>query len=29
MSPYSCYPAAHNLFRRYCERVGIDAEAVI
>ena len=24
MSPHSCYPAAHNLFRRYCERQGIE-----
>lgn len=23
MSPHSCYPAAHNLFRRYCEHQGI------
>jgi hypothetical protein len=23
MSPYSCYPAAHNLFRRYCEHFGL------
>lgn len=23
MSPHSCYPAAHNLFRRYAEAVGI------
>lgn len=26
MSPYSCYPSAHNLFRRYCEAHGLDAE---
>ena len=25
MSPRSCYPAAHNLFRRYSEYVGFDA----
>lgn len=25
MSPNSCYPAAHNLFRRYCEHHGIKA----
>ncbi|MFQ3676625.1 MAG: DUF4434 domain-containing protein [Fimbriimonadaceae bacterium] len=25
MSPHSCYPAAHNLFARYCEFAGIDA----
>lgn len=24
MSPHSCYPAAHNLFRRYCEFAGIS-----
>lgn len=24
MSPHSCYPAAHNLFRRYCEEHGMD-----
>lgn len=24
VSPNSCYPAAHNLFRRYCEHLGID-----
>lgn len=23
MSPHSCYPAAHNLFSRYCEEFGI------
>jgi hypothetical protein len=23
MSPHSCYPAAHNLFKRYCEHCGI------
>lgn len=23
MSPHSCYPAAHNLFKRYCEGVGL------
>lgn len=23
VSPHSCYPAAHNLFRRYCEHVGL------
>ena len=23
MSPNSCYPAAHNLFERYCENVGL------
>jgi len=26
MSPYSCYPSAHNLFRRYCEYVGVDVD---
>lgn len=29
VSPYSCYPAAHNLFRRYCEHYGIDHDAVV
>ena len=29
MSPFSCYPAAHNLFRRYCEQHEIDADFVI
>lgn len=29
MSPYSSYPSARNLFKRYCEAVGIDADAVI
>jgi hypothetical protein len=24
LSPHSCYPAAHNLFRRYCERFGME-----
>lgn len=24
MSPYSCYPAAHNLFRRYCDHFEIQ-----
>lgn len=24
MSPNSCYPAAHNLFKRYCQHMGID-----
>ncbi|MCE9557738.1 MAG: DUF4434 domain-containing protein [Armatimonadetes bacterium] len=24
MSPHSCYPAAHNLFKRYCEHMGIE-----
>lgn len=24
MSPHSCYPAAHNLFQRYCEYAGIN-----
>ena len=24
MSPHSCYPAAHTLFARYCERFGIE-----
>jgi hypothetical protein len=23
MSPHSCYPAAHNLFKRYCEASGV------
>jgi hypothetical protein len=23
LSPHSCYPAAHNLFRRYCEELGL------
>lgn len=26
MSPNSCYPAAHNLFARYCEHHGIELE---
>ena len=26
MSPNSCYPAAHNLFRRYCHHFGLDVE---
>lgn len=26
MSPHSCYPAAHNLFARYCEAHGIEVE---
>jgi hypothetical protein len=25
MSPHSCYPSAHNLFKRYCEHFGIEA----
>lgn len=25
MSPHSCYPAAHNLYRRYAEWAGIEA----
>lgn len=25
MSPHSCYPAAHNLFRRYAEEFGVEA----
>lgn len=29
MSPYSCWPAARNLFRRYCEAHQIDFEAVV
>ncbi len=29
VSPFSCYPSAHNLFRRYCESAGIDAEQVL
>jgi len=24
MSPNSCYPAAHNLFKRYCQHAGIE-----
>jgi hypothetical protein len=28
MSPHSCYPAAHNLFRRYAEHFGLDQEPV-
>lgn len=24
VSPYSCYPAARNLFKRYCENVGLN-----
>jgi hypothetical protein len=28
MSPHSCYPAAHNLFRRYCEHHGLDEHAI-
>lgn len=24
MSPHSCYPSAHNLFKRYCEYAGIE-----
>ncbi len=27
MSPHSCYPAAHNLFRRYCEHFEICRDA--
>ena len=27
MSPQSCWPAAANLFSRYCEHFGIDARA--
>jgi len=27
VSPHSCYPAAHNLFQRYCEHHGIEVEA--
>lgn len=27
VSPHSCYPAAHNLFRRYCEHFGIVPDA--
>jgi len=23
MSPHSCYPAAHNLYKRYCEHIGL------
>ncbi len=26
MSPNSCYPAAHNLFRRYAEHLGIEID---
>lgn len=26
MSPHSCYPAAHNLFKRYSEHMGIEGE---
>jgi hypothetical protein len=26
MSPHSCWPAAHNLFRRYCTHFGIEVE---
>lgn len=29
MSPYSCYPAARNLFRRYCEAHGIEFDSVV
>ncbi len=29
VSPFSCYPSAHNLFRRYCEAVGIDADEAL
>lgn len=29
VSPFSCYPSAHNLFRRYCEAVGIDADQAL
>lgn len=28
MSPNSCWPAARNLFRRYCEHCGIDTAVV-
>jgi len=28
MSPYSCYPAARNLFKRYCECHGLDFEPI-
>jgi hypothetical protein len=26
LSPHSCWPAAHNLYRRYCEHFGIEQE---
>ena len=26
LSPHSCWPAAHNLFRRYCEHFGLEGE---
>lgn len=29
MSPYSCWPSARNLFRRYCEFIGLDPEEVM
>jgi hypothetical protein len=29
VSPYSCYPAAHNLFKRYCEGVGLNWEEIL
>lgn len=29
MSPFSTWPAARNLFLRYCEYLGLDGEAVI
>jgi hypothetical protein len=24
LSPHSCYPAAHNLFKRYCKALQIE-----
>ncbi len=29
VSPYSCYPAARNLFKRYCEQVGLDWREIL
>jgi hypothetical protein len=26
MSPHSCWPAAHHLYRRYCQHLGLDAD---
>lgn len=29
MSPYSCYPAARNLFKRYCECHGLNFDEIV
>lgn len=29
MSPYSSYPSAHNLFRRYCEAHGFEFDEIV